>query len=72
MDMVMICSVQAVVVASPTYTHEDIVCKALEHNKAVFCEKPIAEDVEKIRACFKKAEKVQKPLLTAFNRYACS
>ncbi|KAF2896972.1 hypothetical protein ILUMI_09203 [Ignelater luminosus] len=61
-------NVRAVVVTSPTYTHETIVQNALEHDKAVFCEKPIAEDMEKSRRCFEKAKKVGQPLLAAFNR----
>ncbi|XP_025834714.1 uncharacterized protein LOC108737758 [Agrilus planipennis] len=61
-------NVDAVVVASPTHTHEQIVTQALDHKKAVFCEKPVAEDIEKTRKCFEKAKKVGMPLLTAFNR----
>lgn len=61
-------SVRAVVVASPTYTHEDIVIKSLENEKAVFCEKPIAGTIEITRKCFEKAREVGQPLLSAFNR----
>lgn len=61
-------NVRAVVVTSPTYTHENIVKNALEHNKAVFCEKPIAEDMDKSRRCFEKAKEVGEPLFAAFNR----
>ncbi|XP_050493041.1 inositol 2-dehydrogenase-like [Bombus huntii] len=61
-------NVDAVVVASPTYTHEDIVRKALEAKKAVFCEKPIAEDNANSIKCYETAKKVGKPLFCAFNR----
>lgn len=61
-------SVDAVVVASPTYTHEGIVRKALEAKKAVFCEKPIAEDNVNSIKCYETAKKVGKPLFCAFNR----
>ncbi|KAF2905588.1 hypothetical protein ILUMI_00587 [Ignelater luminosus] len=61
-------NVRAVIVTSPTKTHEDIVTKALDHDKAVFCEKPIAENIEKTRKCFEKAKQIGQPLLTAFNR----
>lgn len=54
--------------ASPTYTHEDIVIKALEAKKAVFCEKPIAEDRPSTVKCYEIAKKVGKPLFSAFNR----
>ncbi|XP_011155614.1 myo-inositol 2-dehydrogenase [Solenopsis invicta] len=61
-------NVDAVVVASPTYTHENIVIKALEAKKAVFCEKPIAENRADTVKCYEIAKKVGKPLFTAFNR----
>ncbi|XP_044262218.1 inositol 2-dehydrogenase-like [Tribolium madens] len=61
-------SVRAVVVASPTYTHEEIISNALNHNKAVFCEKPIAGDYDKIKALCNLAKKVNQPLFCAFNR----
>ncbi|KAK0079363.1 hypothetical protein PV325_001350 [Microctonus aethiopoides] len=60
--------VQAVVVASPTYTHEEIVIKSLAGKKAVFCEKPVAETREDTKKCFEAAKKAGKPLFTAFNR----
>lgn len=60
--------VNAVVVASPTFTHEQIVKSALNAKKAVFCEKPIAEEREVCIELYKLAKKVGKPLLTAFNR----
>lgn len=59
---------EAVVVASPTFTHEDIVTKSLAAKKSVFCEKPIAEDIESSTRCYKQAELVNKPLFSAFNR----
>lgn len=57
-----------VVVASPTYTHEEIVTKALAAKKAVFCEKPVAEDRKNTEKCFDAARKAGRPLFTAFNR----
>ncbi|XP_070157179.1 inositol 2-dehydrogenase [Polyergus mexicanus] len=61
-------NVDAVVVASPTYTHENIVIKALKAKKAVFCEKPIAENRSDTVKCYEIAEKIGKPLFCAFNR----
>ncbi|XP_003701107.2 myo-inositol 2-dehydrogenase [Megachile rotundata] len=60
--------VDVLVVASPTFTHETIVTKALEAKKAVFCEKPIAEDRSNTMKCYETAKKVGKPLFSAFNR----
>ncbi|KAF3422164.1 hypothetical protein E2986_04925 [Frieseomelitta varia] len=61
-------NVDAVVVASPTFTHEGIVRRALEAKKAVFCEKPIAEDTANSIKCYETARKIGKPLFCAFNR----
>lgn len=61
-------NVDAVVVASPTYTHQTIVSRALEAKKAVFCEKPIAQNIAKTVDCYETARKVGKPLFCAFNR----
>lgn len=60
--------VVAVVVATPTFTHEAIVLEALKHKKAVFCEKPIAQDPAGTTSCYEAAEKAGKPLLCSFNR----
>jgi len=60
--------VDAVIISTPTFTHEELVDKSLEAGKAVFCEKPLAETVEATRRLYAKAEKVKKPLLVAFNR----
>ncbi|XP_072386553.1 myo-inositol 2-dehydrogenase-like [Diabrotica undecimpunctata] len=60
--------VDFVICASPTYTHEVIVRSALEHHKAVFCEKPVAVTLEETKALIDLSKKVNKPLLSAFNR----
>ncbi|GLH09633.1 CG3609 protein, partial [Gryllus bimaculatus] len=60
--------VQALVVATPTRSHEAIVTEALRARKAVFCEKPIAGDLEGTRRCYRLAREVGRPLLCAFNR----
>ncbi|XP_063224008.1 myo-inositol 2-dehydrogenase-like [Bacillus rossius redtenbacheri] len=60
--------VHAVVVASPTHTHEDIVHSALDSGMAVFCEKPVAENLQDSKKCYEHARRVGKPLFTAFNR----
>lgn len=36
-------SVDAVIIATPVWTHFDFVRKALEHNKHILCEKPMAQ-----------------------------
>ena len=61
-------SVDAVIVATPTYTHEEFITKSLEAGKAVFTEKPVSEDSEAVDRVYKLAEKMKKPLFCAFNR----
>ena len=61
-------SIDAVVIATPTYTHEEYVTKALQAKKAVFCEKPIAFSVESTARCYDKAAKEGVPLYCAFQR----
>ncbi|XP_012265616.2 inositol 2-dehydrogenase-like [Athalia rosae] len=60
--------VDAVIIASPTFTHEEIVLNSLKAKKAVFCEKPIAETRENSVRCYETAKIVEKPLFCAFNR----
>ena len=61
-------NVDAVIVATPTYTHTDLITGALKAGKAVFSEKPIAKTINDTVDCYKMAEKMESPLLCAFNR----
>ncbi|KAK2162120.1 hypothetical protein LSH36_103g00024 [Paralvinella palmiformis] len=60
--------VSAVIVSSPTFTHEEIVQSALNHGQGVFCEKPVSETIQGTEACYQAAEKARRPLLCSFNR----
>ena len=60
--------VNAVIVTTPTNEHEFYVRKSLAAGKAVFCEKPIAADLNSIMECYNLAEQVKQPLYCAFNR----
>ena len=61
-------NVDGVIIATPTYTHTELIKSALKAGKAVFSEKPIAENVQDTIECYNVAEKVKQPLLCAFNR----
>ena len=61
-------SLNAVMVATPTSSHEEYITKSLEAKKAVFTEKPVSEDSEAVERCYQLAAKVGKPLFCAFNR----
>eukprot|EP00095_Tigriopus_kingsejongensis_P009056 maker-scaffold308_size214241-snap-gene-1.34 protein:Tk09056 transcript:maker-scaffold308_size214241-snap-gene-1.34-mRNA-1 annotation:"uncharacterized oxidoreductase -like" len=60
--------VDATVIATPTAAHEAMVLASLAQKKAVFCEKPISEDVLGAQRCFEKAKDANRPLFCAFNR----
>ncbi|HET9261854.1 MAG TPA: Gfo/Idh/MocA family oxidoreductase [Vicinamibacterales bacterium] len=48
-DLIQDRTVDAVVVASPTHTHREIVVAAVERRKATFCEKPLALSLQESR-----------------------
>ncbi len=48
--------IQAVIVATPTYQHKDIVIAALEAGKNVYCEAPLAGSVEDAKAIAQAAK----------------
>ena len=58
----------AVLVTTPTITHEGYIKRAIRANKSIFCEKPIASSVAGIAQCYSEAGKAGKPLFCAFNR----
>ncbi|GBP51034.1 Uncharacterized oxidoreductase YrbE [Eumeta japonica] len=60
--------VNVVFIGSPTYTHHDIVVKSIAANKDVFCEKPIAENIEDTKKCYEAAKSKGRVLFAAFNR----
>ncbi len=61
-------NVDAVIVATPTTYHETLVRRGLKAHKAVFCEKPVAAEIDRIRECYELSEEVKRPLFCAFNR----
>jgi len=52
--------VDAVSIATPTISHQEIACKALEHNCHVFIEKPIAESTSSAKAILEKVKNKNK------------
>ena len=44
-------SIDAVVIASPTTTHSDLITRAAQARKHIFCEKPVDLSVERAQAC---------------------
>lgn len=60
--------VDAVVVATPTDTHADLVERFARAGKAIFCEKPIDLTVARVRACLRVLEETGTPMMLGFNR----
>ncbi|PRY14040.1 Gfo/Idh/MocA family protein [Kineococcus rhizosphaerae] len=60
--------VDAVVIASPTPTHVDLLSAALDAGKAVLCEKPIDLDITRVDAVRERARAAQQPVVLGFNR----
>jgi myo-inositol 2-dehydrogenase/D-chiro-inositol 1-dehydrogenase len=60
--------VGAVIVASSTDTHADLVIAAARQRKAIFCEKPIDLALPRVDACLAEVVKAGVPMLVGFNR----
>ena len=60
--------IDAVVICTPTDTHADLIEQFAKAGKAVFCEKPIDLDVERVKACLKTVDAQAGTLMVGFNR----
>ena len=61
-------SIDAVLVATSTDTHADLVERATAAGKAVLCEKPVDLSLARARACQAAAERSGRPVMVGFNR----
>src|SRR5215212_2375608 len=61
-------TVDAVVVASPTPTHVDLLTAAVRAGKAVLCEKPIDLDIARVDACRAAVGPLVDRVMLGFNR----
>jgi myo-inositol 2-dehydrogenase / D-chiro-inositol 1-dehydrogenase len=61
-------NVHAICICSATNTHVNLIELAATHGKAIFCEKPIDLDLEKVRNCLKIVDANSTTLFIAFNR----
>src|SRR6266511_2701312 len=61
-------SIDAVAICSSTDTHAGIIVEAAQAGKHIFCEKPIALDLQKIDAALEAVEKAGVKLQIGFNR----
>lgn len=60
--------VGAVVIASSTPTHVDLIVAAARAGKAILCEKPIDLDLQRVDYALDELAKVQVPFMVGFNR----
>lgn len=61
-------AVGAVVIASSTDTHAPLLERGAAAGKAVFCEKPIALDLARVRTCLARVGSPSAPVMVGFNR----
>jgi myo-inositol 2-dehydrogenase / D-chiro-inositol 1-dehydrogenase len=61
-------AIDAVVVASPTPTHVDLLIRAVRTGKAVLCEKPIDLDIARVDACSAEIGALTDRVMLGFNR----
>jgi myo-inositol 2-dehydrogenase/D-chiro-inositol 1-dehydrogenase len=60
--------IHAVLIATSTDTHSDLIEAATSAGKAVLCEKPVDLDLARARACLKATALTAKPVMVGFNR----
>lgn len=61
-------NVHAMLIASATDTHAELIELAAKHGKAIFCEKPVHLDLARVRDCLKVVKEYNAPLFIGFNR----
>ena len=61
-------SIDAVLIASPTDTHLELLIKSAKKSKPVLCEKPLDLDIKKINECEKMLMQFNVPIQIGFNR----
>ena len=60
--------VDAILIATPTDTHADLIEHAAQAGKMILCEKPVSLSVERIEKCLAVVEKAKVPLMIGFHR----
>jgi len=60
--------IDAVVICTPTDMHANLIEQFAQAGKAIFCEKPIDLDIERVRECLATVEACKGVLMVAFQR----
>ncbi|WP_424830597.1 inositol 2-dehydrogenase [Ruegeria sp.] len=61
-------TVDAVIICTPTNTHADLIEQFSRKGKAIFCEKPVDLDLNRVKSCLTVAEEQGARLMLGFNR----
>ena len=61
-------SIDAIIITTPTTTHQEIILTACQYGKDVFCEKPLVSNLQQAKKIVKLVEKSKILFFTAFNR----
>ena len=61
-------AINAVLIATSTDTHSDLIEEATQAGKAVMCEKPVDLSLERARGCLKAGSATGRPVMIGFNR----
>ncbi|MFH5070378.1 inositol 2-dehydrogenase [Enterobacter cloacae complex sp. 2024EL-00215] len=61
-------NLDAVIIASATHTHVDLIIAAAKAGKAILCEKPIDLDMSRVELCAKEIEGCKVPIMIGFQR----
>lgn len=60
--------IPAILICSATNTHADLIERGAKSHKAIFCEKPIDLDLQRVRECLQTVEAEGAQLFVGFNR----
>jgi myo-inositol 2-dehydrogenase / D-chiro-inositol 1-dehydrogenase len=61
-------NIDAVIIGAPTTLHVDLILASARRGKAVFCEKPIDLDINRVNTCLEEVNKIGVPFGVGFNR----
>jgi myo-inositol 2-dehydrogenase / D-chiro-inositol 1-dehydrogenase len=67
-DEIWASDVDAVLIASSTNTHADLLSGAIEAGKPIYCEKPIDLDIHRVKDVVRQAGQTDLPILVGFSR----
>jgi myo-inositol 2-dehydrogenase/D-chiro-inositol 1-dehydrogenase len=67
-DLIASADVDAVAICTSSDTHVDLIVQAAEAGKAIFCEKPISLDLEKVDRALAAVDEAGVPFMVGFNR----